>query len=1096
MTRTAPHDPDAVPGPTGAVPPQDAVIFDMDGVVTDTATVHAAAWKRLFDDVLADDRAGPQAPFDVGSDYRRYVDGRSREDGVAAFMAARGIHVPLGVASNPAGSWTVHGLATRKNAIYLELLAEHGVRVFSGTVDLVRRLRAGGVPVALVTASRNTGSLLASADLVGVFDVVVDGERVAKLGLAGKPDPAMFLQAARQLGVDPSRAAVVEDAISGVTAARRGGFGLVVGIDRTGQRDELEAAGAHVVVTDVSQLDLGALRADPWVLVYEGFDPAHEGHREALTALANGYLGTRGAAPESAADDEHYPGTYLAGVYNRLTSAVHGRRMEDEHLVNAPNWLHLDLRTGTGPWWSTGGLTVTRERRELDLRRGVLTRSAVLIDDAGCRLRVTQRRLVSMARPHLAGLETTLVAEGWSGPVSVASGIDAGVTNANVAEYSALANRHLRTLAAEEAGPGTLLVEVETTQSGVRIATAARTTITDHELVHAPRVRAVGDRHIHRFDLTLRDGEPVTIDKTVAIFTSRDPAIASPRLGALNELARAPGGFGDLLPAHEQAWARLWGRFGVELDADRQTQLVLNLHVFHLLQSLSEHTEVVDAGVPARGLHGEGYRGHVFWDELFVLPVLTSHLPWVGRALLDYRWQRLDAARTAAADAGLAGAMFPWQSGSDGREETPPELYNRRSGRWMPDNSKRQRHIGLAVAYNAWQYYQATGDVAWLAHRGADLIIEVARLFVALARYDPQEDRFHIGGVMGPDEYHDGYPDAPGQGLRDSAYTNVLAAWVCRRATDVLALVAGHDCDDVHERLRIRPEEAGEWVHLSRRLAVPVHGDGVISQFEGYEALAELDWEHYRTTYGNIGRLDLILEAEGDSTNRYKLAKQADVLMLVYLLGPDGLLETLELLGYTTTADALTRTVDYYLDRTADGSTLSRVVHASVLARLDPTRAWRIFRDALAADLDDTQGGTTSEGIHLGAMAGTIDIITRSFAGLRTEDDTLTFQPQLPDGLRRAQFQVAHRGQRIDVSIDHESLRLTAHHCAANPRVRVMVAGAPATLTGGQTREFPWAPGAAARRAQVVVPDDQSICAAEDRASPLDGDPVTGRGPR
>jgi len=288
----------------GAAPPQDAVIFDMDGVVTDTAAVHAAAWKRLFDPVLADDRSGgrsaPQRPFDLDSDYRRYVDGRAREDGVAAFLAARGIDVPLGTAGDPAGSWTVQGLGASKNAIYLELLAEHGVRVFSGTVDLLRRLRAGGVRVALVTASRNDQALLAAADLVGVFDVVVDGERAAQLGLAGKPDPAMFLQAARELGVEPARDAVVEDATSGVQAARRGGFGLVVGVDRSGHRDELEAAGAHVVVTDVSQLDLGALRAGPWVLVYEGFDPAHEGHREALTAFGNGYLGTRGAAPESA----------------------------------------------------------------------------------------------------------------------------------------------------------------------------------------------------------------------------------------------------------------------------------------------------------------------------------------------------------------------------------------------------------------------------------------------------------------------------------------------------------------------------------------------------------------------------------------------------------------------------------------------------------------------------------------------------------------------------------------------------------------------------------------------------------------------------
>jgi beta-phosphoglucomutase family hydrolase len=1056
MTRTAHSSPVAAHAPA-ALPPQDAVIFDMDGVVTDTAAMHAVAWKRLFDAVLADDRAlldGP-APFELGADYRRYVDGRAREDGVAAFLNSRGLDVPLGEAGDPAESWTVHGLAARKNAIYLDLIAEQGVHVFAGTMDLLRRLRAGGVPVALVTASRNAESMLAAADLVGVFDVVVDGERAAELGLPGKPDPAMFLQAARELGVDPARAAVLEDATAGVMAARRGGFGLVVGVDRSGQRDDLETAGADVVVMDVSQLDLGSLRTDPWVLVYEGFDPAHEGHREALTVLGNGYLGTRGAAPESAADGVHYPGTYLAGVYNRLISTVHGREMEDEHLVNAPNWLHLDLRLGTGPWWSAGGLTISGERRELDLRRGVLTRRAVLTDRAGRRLLLTQRRVVSMARPHLAALETTVVAEGWSGPITVASGVDAGVTNANVAEYAALANRHLTAVVAEEVAPGTLLVEAETSQSRVRIATAARTRLRGNGVVGAPELQRVGNLYALWIDLTVRDGEPVTIDKTVAVFTSRDPAIASPRVGALTELALVPGGFDDLLAAHEVAWARLWGRFRVELDTDPQTQLVLNLHVFHLLQSLSPHTTAVDAGVPARGLHGEGYRGHVFWDEIFVLPVLTSHLPWVSRGLLEYRWRRLDAARRAATEAGRTGAMFPWQSGSDGREETPVELYNRRSGRWMPDNSRRQRHVGLAVAFNAWQYYQATGDVAWLAHRGADLIVEVARFFAASATYDPQGDRFHLDGVMGPDEYHDGYPDAPGRGVRDNAYTNVLAAWVCRRATDVLAVVAGHECDDVHARLGIRPEEPQVWEHLSRRLAVPFHRDGIISQFDGYESLAELDWARYRAKYANIGRLDLILEAEGDTTTRYKLAKQADVLMLVYLLGPDGLLEALDRLGYPTTSGALTRTVDYYLARTADGSTLSRVVHASVLARIDPLRAWRVFRDALGADLDDTQGGTTSEGIHLGAMAGTIDIITRSFAGLRTQEDTLALDPRLPRELRRAKFQIQHRGQRIDVSLRADSLRLTAHHCAANPRVRVMVAGEPTTLVGGQTGNFP-----------------------------------------
>src|SRR5699024_8212382 len=175
------------------------------------------------------------------------------------------------------------------------------------------------------------------AGLSGGFDVVMDGGHAAELGLPGKPDPAMFLTAAAQLDLDPARGAVVVAGVGGGQEASAVRLHLAVGAARAGPRVGLAAAGADLVGEDVAQLDLGALRADHWTLVYAGFDPAHEGHREALTTLGNGYLGTRGTAPERPADGVHYPGTYLAGVYNRLTSTVHGRRMEDEHMVNAPS---------------------------------------------------------------------------------------------------------------------------------------------------------------------------------------------------------------------------------------------------------------------------------------------------------------------------------------------------------------------------------------------------------------------------------------------------------------------------------------------------------------------------------------------------------------------------------------------------------------------------------------------------------------------------------------------------------------------------------------------------------------------------------------
>ncbi|MGZ4586627.1 MAG: HAD-IA family hydrolase [Mycobacteriaceae bacterium] len=696
------------------------------------------------------------------------------------------------------------------------------------------------------------------------------------LGLPGKPDPATFLEAAHRLGVSPDRAAVVEDAVSGVIAARSGGFKLVVGIDREGQRHDLEEAGADFVLDDVAELDLGVSRSDPWLLVYEGFDPAHEAHREALATLGNGYMGTRGAMPEHVDDGVHYPGTYLAGVYNRLVSTVGGEDRVDEALVNVPNWLPFDIAVDGGDWWSAGGLTEHDERHELDLRQGLLTRTVRLVDVEGRVVRVVQRRVVSMDRPHLAGMETTLVPEGWSGRISIRSGVDTGVVNGNAVEARLLADRHLARPAVEHLGD-TLLVEVETTQSKVRIATAVRTVVAGASVPPVPEDRGDG-RHMATFDLVATDGQPVVVDKLVAVTTSRDAAVASTRDGALAELERADYGFDEIVRRHVLAWHRLWEHYDVNVDTDDPVQLEVNLHVFHMLQIISPHTAVLDAGVPARGLHGEGYRGHVFWDELFVLPHYVLRTPAVARALLDYRWRRLGAARQAAKQAGHRGAMFPWRSGSDGRDETPRRLFNPRSQRWMPDNSWRQLHVGLAVAFNAWQYFQATADTVWFAYRGAELIIEVARFFSDLTTYDERDGRFHIHGVMGPDEY----PDAPGEGLRDNAYRNVLTAWVCQRAVEALSLLPAHDRDELSQKLGLRPEEVDRWGKLGSRMAVPFH-DGIISQFDGYGELKEFDWQHYRRTYGNTERLDLILEAEGDSPNRYRLSKQADVLMLVYL---------------------------------------------------------------------------------------------------------------------------------------------------------------------------------------------------------------------
>ncbi|WP_227981992.1 trehalose-phosphatase [Nocardia spumae] len=1299
----------------------DAVVFDMDGVVTDTASIHAAAWTQVFDRFLAARRPGPGencAPFDA-ADYRDFVDGKPRYDGVTDFLASRCISIPRGSPSDTGDMATICGLGNGKDEEFLARIAESGVPVFDTTVALVHRLRAAGVRTAVFSASRNAARILEAAGIGDLFAVRVDGVVAEELGLAGKPDPATLVLAAARLEAEPERTVVVEDAEAGVAAGRRGGFGLVVGIDRTGDTDRLADYGADVVVDDAARVDVrsgfqrlsevpdalecwpsivdvvegervavlldfdgtvsdivadpnaavpvvgvrdalaglakccpvaivsgrdlddlrervgvqgiwyagshgfeltdpdgavhvhdagpqaeqaltgaatdltGRLReiagvvvehkrfavavhhrrvapeavaevvgtvhdvarryrlrvttgrkvtelrpdvdwdkgralgwildhltlpvtavylgddltdedafdaidvtgipivvrhddigdrrtaarfaldnperaaelldrlagllagesgwaaADSWSLTYSGYDPASERLREALCAVGNGYLVTRGAAPESVATGHHYPGTYIAGVYNRLSDEIAGRTVENESLVNLPNWLALSWRVGDGAWFDPDSAELLDYTQEFDLRRAVLTRRMRYRDPAGRITAVTQRRFAAMHSSHVCALRTTLVAENWAGPITIRSGIDTAVRNAGVNRYRDLSGTHLSELRSCAPAPDTTLAVMRTSRSLLTVAVAVHTSIAADTVTSA---EFAADGLIgHRFELSAASGRTLVIDKTAVLFTGRDPAISAPDDAALRLLADLPA-FDDLLADHVEAWEHVWRRLRIDLDGSVEAVRALRLHMLHLVQTLSPHTADLDVGVPARGLHGEAYRGHVFWDELFVLPVVTLRAPGLTRALLHYRYRRLPEARRAARALGRRGALYPWQSGSDGREESQRLHLNPRSGHWNPDPSARARHAGLAVAYNVWHFYQATGDRSFLIEFGAEMLVEIARFWAELADYDPAGNRYHIRGVIGPDEFHSGYPDAPYDGIDDNAYTNIMAVWVIRRAMDALELLAPRVRSELLDRLDVAAYEPTRWGEVADRMFVPFH-DGMISQFTGYDELAELDWDSYRQ-HGDIRRLDRILEAADDDVNRYKVTKQADVLMLFYLLSSDELRELLERLGYDLAGEAIPRTVDYYLARTSHGSTLSAVVCAWVLARANRDRAMDFFDSVLESDIADIQGGTTAEGVHLGAMAGSIDLVQRCFTGLEIRADRLIFAPRWPSQLGPLVFAIGYRGHRLTVRIDAAAVEITSDADGVAP-ITIECRGRTAILATGSTVVLP-----------------------------------------
>ena len=416
---------DAAPVITLPVGDYDAVLFDLDGVLTKTASVHAVAWKKLFDEFLKQRSAAtgePFVPFDIDADYRCHVDGKARLDGVAAFLQSRGIELPRGGLEDPPNARTMHALGSRKDEYFLQQLQARGVDVYHASIALVRRLRELGIKTAVVSSSNNCAALLEAAAIAKLFDARVDGLDLTRHALKGKPAPDAFLEGARRLDVEPARAVVVEDAVAGVEAGRAGGFGFVIGIDRGGNSLALRAAGADVVVADLAQVTVSTEAPSSWSLVFNRFDPAQEGLREALCTLGNGYFATRGAAPGTVVDGIHYPGTYLACGHNRLQTDIAGRVVENEDLVNLPNWLALQFRIADGQWFDERRITILVYRQELDLRRGMLLRTMKFEDGKGRRSTLKERRLVSMADMHLAALEVSITAENWVGMSRSAAG--------------------------------------------------------------------------------------------------------------------------------------------------------------------------------------------------------------------------------------------------------------------------------------------------------------------------------------------------------------------------------------------------------------------------------------------------------------------------------------------------------------------------------------------------------------------------------------------------------------------------------------------------------------------------------------------------
>jgi len=778
-----------------------------------------------------------------------------------------------------------------------------------------------------------------------------------------------------------------------------------------------------------------------WNLIYNEYDPKEEKLREALTTVGNGYFGTRGCMVCERDSESHYPGTYIAGVYNRLPSMVHGKEILNDDFVNCPNWLLIEFKIGRAKnFIKIDECEILEYQHALKINDALYLRSMTIKDKQGRTTKIEEKRFASMANMHYGVISLTITPLDYSEKIQIRSSIDGTVTNNGVARYRNLESEHLTLIGEGELDDG-IFCNVETVQSHIIISVCAK-----HEVYNNGKKKPIDvGRKIteskgfvsETLTIDAKQGERYRLEKLVSMATSRDENIAS-SIDAARALLSWATTFDDMFKDHQKAWKDLWYTADVRIDGDTFSQKVLRLHTYHLLCTNSLHNINIDAGMPARGLHGEAYRGHIFWDSLYVLPFYFTHFPEVARSALKYRYRRLDAARNYARENGYEGAMFPWQSSDDGQEETQVIHYNPVSGKWDPDLSCRQRHVSIAIFYNIWEYYEYTADIDFIEKYGAEMLIEIARFWASTTNYSKRDNRYHIKGVMGPDEFHEKYPWSDKPGIIDNAYTNLMVVWVLMRASELVDRLPAEVRNGLIKKINFQSSELDKWKDITRKMAIPFADDGLIEQYDGYSKLKDLDWDHYREKYGNIHRLDRILKAEGDSPDNYKLAKQADVLMLFYVLPSSEIFKLLKRLGYSikNKPSFMNKLYAFYEDRTSHGSTLSKIVHAAISREMStPEKMWSWFMEALKSDVEDSQGGTTLEGIHCGVMAGTLNIVSRVMAGIQFSNGRIDIDPMLPKHWTRLQFKKILRGVRYKFEITQKNITVGVDTKGDNPLI-------------------------------------------------------------
>lgn len=758
-----------------------------------------------------------------------------------------------------------------------------------------------------------------------------------------------------------------------------------------------------------------------WLLTYDDVVGGVKNYgRESLLSLGNGFLGWRGALVTNRYDDDFYPGLYSAGVFNQTSTAVADRQVINEDLVNLPNVQLMKVTVNEQPLVVNPN-TIKSLHRTLNFKTGEL-RDAYRVqidDDTTHFVDIESIKVIDPIQWHCLALEFKITPS-YDVPLTVDAIIDGFIENNNVARYREFESKEFKITSITDSG-----MTIKTLNSDVVVAIATHSTGQNT----VSKQTMITDTSLQdHYEINGQAGQPVTIQRVMAIASSLETSGDIHKF-VHNEMTQT--NFEKIQKNSYQYWQELWRTKDIEIVGDDAMQKLVRMNVFHLNQMANPHANpYLDASVGSRGLTGEGYRGHIFWDELFALPYYSANEPISAEALLQYRIHRLSAAEKNAISEDEVGAMYPWQSGMYGDEQSQLIHLNTVDNTWIPDNSRLQRHVSLAIAYDMWVYQQMTGKTDVLADDGLKMLIQIARFWINKAQKDG--DRYSIKGVMGPNEFHEEVPGSVTGGLPNNAYTNVMVVWLLNYIHH-LKQIQPLDFDRVAESIGYTHEEQQKAQALRYHLKLSISASGIVEQYQGFSQLKPLDFQAYEDKYGDIHRIDRILKAEGKTPDEYQVIKQADFLMLIYNLGAQQTHDLIVQLGYELADDWLSQNTAYYLERTTHGSTTSRPVFAGIYVELArqgnadfESKAYDYLTDAIGSDYYDIQGGTTAEGVHMGVMGQTLSVIQNDYAGVDILHGQFQINPRLPQQWTKLKFMQQYHGTRLTIEITANTITVVS----------------------------------------------------------------------